>query len=327
MMKVSKILSDRNHQNWPSWFIVYEWENEIAEKLNIPIVKSPNENSKIRKLENRFFKGRFSQLKNKIVSELGSNYFYFEMTPRHYNSFSNNKNAIPVIIDYWDKSRILEFNQIYGKCPLILVSSLEVINFLNENNFPGKIVHFPLCLPTKYKLSNTDKFEKNIDLVLAGRTNSVLWDFLQLYEKENPTIEYYYQIHHKGQLYYKSNNSDELFNVHTREEYFNLIKRARVTFYNTPGMDDGAERTNGFNPVTPRLFELLSAGCHVIARYPKNVETEFFKLNTLMDSIETYEEFKKELNFALSTDPPIERNSNYLKNHYTSERIKILKNI
>lgn len=49
VIKVKRILSDRHYQTWPSWHIVYEWEDEISQILQIPIAKSPN-NKYLKKL-------------------------------------------------------------------------------------------------------------------------------------------------------------------------------------------------------------------------------------------------------------------------------------
>jgi hypothetical protein len=325
LKRISNILSDRKFQDWPSWFIVYEWENEISSLLNLRIQDSQNENSRLRKLENKWIKGKFSYYKNMLLDEIRQPSLYFEMTPRHYFSFSNSKSCIPVIIDFWDKSRVKIFNEIYSRCPFIFVSSLEVINFLKQEKFPKEIVHLPLSLPSKYRLSTDNIFNKKYDIVLAGRTNSVLFQFLKQYEIKNPQIEYLHQIHHEGKLFYKSNKSEELIDVHSREEYISLIQSAKVAFYATPGMDEGIDRTNGFNPVTPRLFELLSAGCHVIGRYKESVETDFFELNKILPATENYEMFEEQMNIALSNPQPIEKNMKYLENHYTSARIPIIK--
>lgn len=326
-----KIYSDRHFQNWPSQHIVYEWEDEIAKSLKIPILESPFQNNYITKIVSRIWKNAF---KNDLTGGLDGincrkgNFLYFEMTPKKFRSFSNNRNAIPIIIDYWERENVEYLNHYYRKCQFILISSLEVLNFLKKNNCNLNLMHFPLSLPDKYHLEPSQIFKKHYDIVLAGRTNPVLWEYLKKYEHMHPEIEYLYQEQQNGELYYRSNKHGIIGNFHRREEYINLIRSAKISFYSTPGIDGGEKRTGGFNPLTPRFLELLSAGCHVIARYVHNEESEFFQLESICPSVNSYEEFEKQMNFALnSKDQPIKRNSDYLLKHYTSMRIDTLKKV
>jgi len=330
-MLFSKILSDRHYQKWPSWHIVYEWEDEISHSLNIPIIDSPVSNNSLFKrcksIDNKLFNGILYRYVYEIFNDKSEYSIYFEMYPKSFRDFSNRGNVIPVILDFWAKSNCEQFRSLYGKCPYILITSLEVINYLKHNHNMNNLVHFPMSLPSFYKLSYDKIFKKRYDMVLAGRANSVLWNFLKNYETEYPGIEFLYQIQKEGEIYYVSNRGGRAIKVHSREEYISLIRSAKVAFYATPGMDEGMIRTNGFNPVTPRLFEILSAGCHVIARYPKNEDTDYFNLETICPSIESYDDFKKQLNIALNSPQPIRKNADYLEQHYTSNRIGILKEI
>ena len=82
-----------------------------------------------------------------------------------------------------------------------------------------------------------------------------------------------------------------------------------------------------FNHVTPRLLELLAAGCHVLCRYIPNADTEHFELDKFSPSIETYEQFEKMMDEALKSPIDKEKYANYLKKHYTSVRAKQLEEI
>lgn len=336
LMKLTRILSDRHYQTWPSWHIVYEWENEISKCLNLPIINSPIKKNrdtynflyrKFISIDNKIFKGKINELLYETVNYTLELSLYFEMHPTLRENFSNNKKTIPVIVDFWGKSNIESFKKIYRKCPYLLITSLEVLNFLKENHIGNKLLHFPMSLPSIYKLEPDMLFEKKYDIILAGRTNSVLWNYLKQYEVQHPEIEYLHQIQKNGEIYYTSNKSGIIGKVQTRKEYINLIRKGRVSFYATPGIDGGEKRTNGFNPVTPRFFELLSAGCHIIARYPKNIETDYYQLGSICPSINSYDAFHDQLNTALKSIQPIKKNSQYLLEHYTSTRIEILNDI
>ena len=182
-----------------------------------------------------------------------------------------------------------------------------------------------MTLPSMYRLNPAQSFDKKIDIILAGSKNPVLWNFLKQYEAAHPDVEYLHQIRKDGELYYESNKKGIVGKFHTRREYMNLLKTAKVAFYATPGMDGGERRTGGFNPVTPRLFELLSGGCHIIARYPKTVETDYYRLDEICPSITTYPAFESQLSNALKSSPPTEANAAYLKDFYTSINVELLK--
>ena len=334
-MKLSGILSDRHYQTWPSWHIIYEWENEISETLNLPISNSPLQKNnykehffykKFKGIDVRLFKGNLEKLIYETINYKEDFSLYFQMHPVFQKTFSNHRKTIPVIVDFWSKPDVELFKKIYCKCPYLLITSLEVLNFLEESNVQNRLIHFPMSLPSKYRINPGQSFEKKYDIVLAGRVNSVLWKYLKKFEEENPQIEYLYQVHKNDELYYTSSKNGLVGKVHSREDYIELIRSARISFYSTPGIDGGEIRTKGF-PVTPRLLELLSAGCHIIARYPKNTDTDFYELNSICPSVSSYDQFRSLLKGALNSSPPVKKNSKYLLDHYTSNRVEVLKNI
>lgn len=325
-----KILTDRHYNNWPSWQIVYEWEDEISKGLQLPIENSPGHARKsvkgfAQKVGRKILKNDGTSISRKISEK--EKFLYFEMLPKGYNSFSNHTSAFPVIIDFWKKDRVGDFKKYYENSSHLLVTSLEVIHFLEQENFQGKLVHFPMSIPDKYRISGKESFEKKYDVILAGRTNPVLLKFFEQYKDKHPNLEYVYRAVKNGKFSYYSNKTGFLGDFKDREAYANLLSRSKVAFYSTPGMDGGEERTGGFNPITPRIFEILAAGCKVIMRYPENAETQFFKLQSLAPSAGTYNEFEAQLTAALREPAPIAKNAAYLNNHYTSGRVEILKSL
>jgi hypothetical protein len=331
-MELNGIFTDRHYQNWPSWHIVYEWEDELSHALHLPMKNSP-EGSKytlcraFKRVDHKIFNGRIGCMITDLVHKDKDCYLYFEMCAKQYKSFSNSRRTIPVIIDFWDKEGVEHFKKLYADCPYILVTSLEVFDFLKANQIKNNLVHFPMTLPSMYRLSPNQSLDKKVDIILAGRKNPVLWDFLKQFEITHPEVEYLHQIQKNGELYYESNKRGIVGKFHTRSEYMNLLKTAKVAFYATPGMDGGERRTGGFNPVTPRFFELLSGSCHIMARYPKTAETDYYRLAEICPSITTYDAFESQLNHALKSPSPTDKNAAYLKDFYTSTNIEILKKI
>lgn len=325
-----KILSDRHYNTWPSWQIVFEWEDEISKCLQLPIENSPGHARKsvkgfAQKVGRKILKNDGTSISRKISEK--EKFLYFEMIPKVYNSFSNHKSAISVIIDFWKKDRVEDFKKYYENSSPLLVTSLEVIHFLERENFEGKLVHFPMSLPDKYRISDDECFEKQYDVILAGRTNPVLLKYFEQYKDKHPDLEYVYREIKNGKFSYYSNKTGFLGDFKDREAYAGLLSRCKVAFYATPGIDGGEERTGGFNPITPRIFEILAAGCQVIMRYSENSETNFFELPSLNPSANNYNEFERQLTSALNEPAPVAKNAAYLNQHYTSSRMEILKSL
>jgi len=327
-MKLGKILSDRKIQLWPSWQIVYEWEDILSKDLNIPITYVTGTENVMFKVFRRLKLLKYIQwLSSK--SKVTAPSLYFEMYADKNFSYGLKKNIIPVIIDFFlKKEELPEFHTAHQNCDLILISSLEAFNFLKTNNSSLNIQHFPLSISDNYRLTENSHYKKDIDVLMAGRKNPVIWEYLQRYSTENKEFEYVYQINVDGKLMYESNKKGVIGEFHSREEYIDLLRSAKISFYATPGVDGGEERTNGFNPVTPRFLELMTAGCLLMGRYPINAETEFYELEEYCPRIESYEEFINILeNYNLLDSYPKEKYIKYLDKHYTSVRAKQLENI
>jgi len=332
MTTLQSILTDRHYQTWPSWQIVYEWEDELSDLFqlalsNTPPLPSNFIHSTFKRFDNRFLQGYLEHSLRRLQKPSSALSLYFEMYMKPYKCFSNEVSTVPVLIDFWLQADVKVLRKMYAHCPYLLVTNLEVLHFLKKHQFANKLIHFPMTLPSKYMLNGNEMFDKKYDIVVAGRKNSVLWEYLLRYEKQHPEIEYLYQVEQEGELYYRSNKQGIIGKFQSREEYIGLLQSAKAAFYATPGMDAGAERTAGFNPLTPRFLELLSAGCHVLARYPDTEETRFYKMNDICPAITSYEQFEAALSVALSSAAPVLQNATYLKSHYTSTLVEILKQL
>ena len=172
MTKLKGIYSERTYIIWPSYHLVYEWEDIISEKLNIPIKKIG--------IHKRILYGLIKKLKiqrtyfsfrNKLRKPHGY-YLYHVMSAANPYMLSHNNNVIPIIIDFFLKKEDLAlFYERFNSCKCLLVTSLEVVDFLTQNDCPIPFFHFPLSLPDKYKL---ERCEKKYQILLAGRQNKLL---------------------------------------------------------------------------------------------------------------------------------------------------------
>lgn len=314
-MEIKKIITARKYEKWPSYDLVYEWEDIFNSKLKTGFFYDcKNKLKKVPLINNLFVPKEKS--------------FIYEMGPQIRFHIWNKKNIIPCIIDFFLKKEDLEsFYHEYKKNPIVLISSKEVFQFLNDNGCPLNIAHFPLSISDIYKIDSNTSFKKIYDLVMVGRQNPVLEKYTKKYALSHPDFLYVYRkLQGKDFMYYTSDGRC-LGNIDTREQYMSLLKKSRCGIYATPGIDGGEKRTNGFSQVTPRFLEMLACGCHIIARYKKNADTDFYQLKDFSPSVETYEEFEHLMDNARKEEVNINKYIEYLSNHYTSKRIETLKYI
>jgi hypothetical protein len=324
-MKVTSIYTNRSYETWPSWHIVHEWEDVLALQLNLKFKNSQLENlvfnSKIAKkvLSNQTINS-FAKAINWLFSPKNKT-LVFELRNNSTLNYSNGSNEIPIIIDFWKGTDLTSFYKAYANSKLVLVSSAEVFQYLKKNNCPLNIKHVALSISDIYKLDKSTQFTKKYDIILAGRKSPLLWNFMQQFSAKYPDVEYLYPESIDGKLSYISNKNGVLGSFHTREEYISLLQSCRIGFYSTPGMDGGEKRTGGFNPVTPRFLEYLTAKCFMLGRYPENEETRFYDVPKVCPHIETYEQFESTLlNYLSATDVPVDLYMDILSKHYTSVR-------
>jgi len=243
----------------------------------------------------------------------------FRMLPLGNPPGDNKRNICPIIIDFYLRTDE-ELQRFYRTCnrnPIVYISSREVYDFLCEKNCPLPIRHLPLSLPNGYQLRTLPA--KRYDVVMLGRQNRLFKEYLTEYAKTHP-IAYVYRD--AGE--YKTSDGISLGALRDRQSYWQLMQSARVGLYATPGMDDARPHTNGFSQVTPRFLEYIAAGCHVLSRYEKNADTDYFELDTMSTQIQSYEDFSKALDRALAAPVPMEAYKAYMDKHYTSTRIKMI---
>ena len=324
-MKLERIATQRKYQHWPSWDLVYEWEDILCKKLDLRM----------------YYSFRYHQSRKVLcipyIDRLlypRENTFVFEMNPMglvNGKRCFNRPNIIPCIIDFFlEDKEIKRFVACYSNNPIVCVSSMEVFDFVMSSPSVASVLnlrHLPLSISDKYAIHKDTVFEKKFDMVLVGRQNPVLEKFVKTYADKHPDFSYVYRVLRNGQFNYYSNYGEFIGNINTRAEYMDLLRKGRCGLYSTPGIDGGEARTKGFNQVTPRFLELIAAGCHVAARYKSNPDTKYYELDSFSPSIDDYAQFEQIVDRARNTKVDMEYYSDYLKKHYTSVRAEQLKKL
>ncbi len=325
LSKTIIIYSQRKYKNRYFWDLVFEWENEMlisleGGKMKLGCRLFGFANKLIRKYSWPCIGRSFIERRDAAL------HLMFDMKAKTVSDFHNRKNVIPIIIDFFlPVSKYKAFERAYNRTPMVLISSREVYESLLKENLNLKLAHWGLSLPDKYMLNPDKPFEKKFHFALVGRVNPILKAYLEKYVEKHPKVVYVIQGRKK--YHYYTNNGEYVGYFRSRMDYINLIRMVKIALYSTPGMDGSRADTHGFNQVTPRFLECISAGCQMLMRYPDNPDTRFYELNSFCPSIETYEQFEQVSDRYLATDPDLHIYANYLQKHYTSTRVKELKKI
>lgn len=322
-MKIKQIISRRNivGQNYAQP-IIYEWEDMISEKMNIPIVKRPF----LYKIINHI------NIHTPLISP-NKETFRFVINGRDYDEPMNSKHIIPCVIDFFEKDNHLqEFYRKHSRNKIVLLSSPFDYQYLKDKNCPINIGLFPYSLSDKYAITNKT-IEKKYDIVLTGRQDPLLYSFFKEYVKKHPNVTFVkrgkdLENDDKKIKGYYLNCKEYIGTIDTREEFMYLQAQGRVTLYGVQGYLEGF--TQGFYHMTPHFLEIIACGCHVIAHYPsgkEGIDAQYYEFSKFSPSVETYEEFESAMNHALACEVDLNMYSSYLKKHYTSVRVKQLKEI
>jgi len=247
------------------------------------------------------------------------------MTTAH-DPGNNNRRIIPCIIDFFLRTPIelKHFYRDYRRNPLVLISSREAFEFLKQNECPLPIAHWPLSIPDKWATSNALDSPKHYDVAIVGRANPQLRKWQEEYLSAHPNVSCLRRFRVGDSFAYRSSNDGREYPANTREDFMSIVRMSKIALYATPAMDGSKADANGFNQVTPRFLELVASGCHILARYPKNPDTDYFEISKFSPSIESYAQFERQMDYALST--PIDKAlyASYLNGHKTSTRARQL---
>lgn len=327
-MQIRTIITQRFLLKWRSWQIVYEWEDVFRKEMKTSF--SINLDQRIKK-EKKLIKLLFDslQVSSKWESKPG---FVFYMIPYHrFNQRNNSPYVIPCIIDWYLKTneQLEDFFKKFSNHRLILVSSMQVYQFLKTINTPIPIGHLPLSLSDKYKITPETTFKKDLDVVLMGRQNPVLLNWLKQYSIKHPNLCIVSSEREKDKYRYYTQNGTYIAKAKTRNQYMSLMRRSRISLYSTKAIDDdnSVVNANGFNQMTPRFFEILATGNHVIARFIKNEDTDYFEIEKICPNTNSYESFERQMDYALTHPVNMKLYSDYLEKHYTSTRVKMLEEL
>ncbi len=321
MIRISGIYTIRDCPHPYYWDIVYEWEDQIAHTLGIPLIpvgKKYDEiyqPSTLKKILNRI---NAYQLWDKYFFSPQNHYLAFHIGPPGVYSFYTRKNVIPIIIDFWKHENIKRFEAIFRLSPAVLISSREVYNYLKSVTTEVKIKHLALSLPDKF-LEATTSMIRDIDVIQIGRNNETFDGYMKELLAEFPDVHYVYARRQNHEIHIMSNKYGFIDVFNKREDFIALLNRSKISLVSAPGLDDDRKRTGGFSPVTPRFFESAACRCKLLGIYPENADFEYYGINEICRNVTSYDQFKDLIREYLRTQTVPDFTS-FLENHLTSKR-------
>lgn len=322
--RVEKILTIRKYCNSPSYKSVFEWEDIIAKEMCLQFKFDTF--FKRYKIYSRIEKYLSTSTYHALIRKRNDLTLFFVMTASTKPSCLLNKNVIPVIIDFWlTEEDLHKFYKTYSQCPLILITSAEVFQFLNNHHCPLPIEHWPLSLPDTVEIKSERKI---YEFCFIGRKDPFFTKMVERYSNENPNFEYVLNNDDIENREYQTNKFVKIGKDTGRDSYFEIIRKSKICVYSTPGIDQAKNVKGRFNQVTPRFLEILSGGCYILGHYPDNADTEYYNLKSIAPQIKSYNDFKRYMDLYRSLPPrDIMECKSYISKHNTSSRIILLKDI
>lgn len=338
---MKKKLAILSAQKWKEYYaiqVVYEWENIIAQVLDIPFdfVSQIEINRVYQKhihqffhkfIRNSFLRGYIDISYNYLLRKKSDTFFinfqlYVMDIPNHY---IYQPNFISIIIDCF-RDRVDRVPELFKKNPLVFVTDYEVFQYLQLTSIAPKLRFIPLSISDIYYRQTVP--EKKIDVLQMGRQNPVLHDWMMEVARKFPSIEYVYaEKKNEMHTYFSTTRGWIEDKADTREQFIQLLSSAKISLVSSPGVDGGElTRTGGFNPVTPRFYESAVSYCYMIGRFPDSPDFIYNKVANVCERPTSYEEF--EMCVIDLLHKPFDRQAVYepfIQQHLTSTVAKTIK--
>ena len=326
--------------------VCYEWEEECAEYLGVPLRKIFVESKP--PLAKTPLSNKLSHALHVIAKKTFQVFPPVKRVlwdPKHpaYNQDMNlplsicfimfvtempiltGSNCIPVFCDVWSDFMIEEVARRTRNFKLFYVTYLEVYKLM-KSRYPWSSVHYmPQSVSDKYHSENFAAYrDKTIDVVQVGRRNPVLHEYMLRYVREHNGIEYVYGENGTG----VSASGGRPWPIKTRSDYMNILAASKVSLTGCSGVDSSRPYTYGICAITPRFYEAAVSGCAIISRYPDNEEFTRLKARNYFPNVTSYEQFCYELERALAMTPEelYAQNRDFILNSLTSRRAEQIRN-
>lgn len=312
------ILSLRGATRYYFYHVIFEWEDALSETLNIPL-----------KRMNPFRKILLQRRKKEVVLKNNTKedyYIAFIMNVESLKIYSG-YNVIPVICDVFRHTAEKLYNQTRD-CEVFYVTGYGIYKYLKNNFKCNKVRYIPLTCPDfflsefEHNYKTYPIYNRTIDVLQYGRRNEKLHEWMCAYVKMHPDVDYLYRDGDYKCTTYVSTKSGRVYEAPSRSKLNQLMHSSKIAFVSARGKDE-KEGELYLDFVTPRVFEVAAAGCHMVGRYSDNKEKEIYGLDLVCRIPESYEEFGKSLDELLKKHTVDEgAYKEFLNRNRTSVRFK-----
>lgn len=288
------ILSLRGSTRFYFYHIVYKWEDALSAALNVPIKRI----NPVRKI---FLQksGDERVLRNNLKEDY---YIAFVMNVESIRCYVD-YNVIPIVLDVFSYTADKLYNAT-RECEVFYVTSYGIYEYLINEFKCENVKYIPQSCPDFYLKnfeSNYVKYpigNRKIDVLQYGRRNEKLHKWMLAYVEKHPDINYLYRRGNYKKTVYISTKYGTEIKASNRNNFNQLIDSGKIIFVSARGKDEKEGEIN-LEFVTPRIFEAVAAGCHIIGRYSDNKEKEIFGIDHVCRIPNSYENFEEYVEFML----------------------------
>lgn len=295
---IRAIITTRFCNRWPTWQMVHEWEDIIAARLGVPL-KPSGESCMVSDPD--YGEQSYDLMFLQLASELR----YYEYNPK----------IIPIVMDLW-RDDFNDFRQRAGSFRLVFVSNLQAFQELVPE-LPN-LRYLPFSLADQYLDWRLPP--KDIDVIQYGRRNPLLDSYMSSFLERYPATRYVTtEASDDGlKVLIQSNQDGLIAESDTRATFMNILGRCKVSLVSTVTMD-GSRDTGGIDPVSPRFYESMAAGCYLVGRIPDNDEFRESGINQFCRHVGNYNDFEVTLLHLLAADGAPQKGCQpFLQQHLTS---------
>ena len=314
-----EIMTERSYQHWPSWDVVYEWEDVMAEELDSDLVDLHRGSlGQVSRIIRKSFR-KLNLAPNKFICHGRKYKLAWIMDARIYKEYTYH-NIIPIFLDF-GLNMVDEIVNATNNLPFYWVTSFAIYKELRKKT--NRVHYLPITVADKWIKKIVP--QKQIDVIQFGRKNDILHKYMLNYCKAHPDIEYIYQTG-DGTLTYTSSTRGIIGKFETRDSYMDMIAKSKISLVSTPGIDKSKD-FGGIDFFTPRFYESAAHYCHLIGRFPDNEEAEYIGINEVCSNIDSEKEFIDTVDYMLqqSNRDNLYKYEHFLKENRTSNRLKEMK--
>ena len=322
-----RIMTERKWEDRSFYQVAWEWEDAIKETFEnqgFPVEFDYVHATKNKALQYLY---KFIITKNQLPikkTNIEKIEVYFPLRVWHCNQYLK-KNMIPIFLDAYesDTDVIIRMTR---KLPFFFVTAYDTYKEIKRKDPSSKVQFMPLSISDRWV--DEEVYEKDIDVIQMGRRSETLHQYMIKYCENHPNVNYVY-LESKKTWNYTSTTLGSMGTLDTRDEFMNMLRRARVSLVSTPGIE--TQRFGSFDFFTPRFFESSAAGCMMIGRYTENEESDLLDVNSVCSNVKSQKEFDDILDNMLEvglTEERIQAIKTFTDRNVTSKRaIQILETI